>query len=136
MMVKGGLITVAVLMGFFSGLDTALVSACAAAAVLLTRRVKPTKIYQQIDGGLLALFMGLFVVVRGLERAGIDQQLFAWLQPIGVETVWGLSVVTAALSNFVSNVPAVMLFTRLIRTCQTRDRRGSRWRWPARWPAT
>jgi Na+/H+ antiporter NhaD/arsenite permease-like protein len=24
------------------------------------------------------------VVVRGLERAGIDQQLFAWLQPIGV----------------------------------------------------
>jgi len=114
MMLKGGLIAAGVLVGFLSGLDTALVSACAAAAVLLTRRVKPTKIYQQIDGGLLALFMGLFVVVRGLERAGFDQQLFAWLQPIGVETVWGLSVVTAALSNFVSNVPAVMLFTRLI----------------------
>ena len=76
--------------------------------------MKPAKIYQRVDGGLLALFMGLFVVVRGLERAGIDQQLFAWLQPIGVETVWGLSVVTAALSNLVSNVPAVMLFTRLI----------------------
>jgi Na+/H+ antiporter NhaD/arsenite permease-like protein len=114
MILKGGIITAGVLVGFVSGLDPALVSACAAAAVLLTRRVKPAKIYQQVDGGLLALFMGLFVVVRGLERAGIDTQLFAWLQPIGVETVWGLSVVTAALSNLVSNVPAVMLFTRLI----------------------
>lgn len=114
MMLKGGIIAAGVLAGFLSGLDTALVAACAAAAVLLTRRVKPAKIYQQVDGGLLALFMGLFVVVRGLERAGIDQQLFAWLQPIGVESVWGLSVVTAVLSNLVSNVPAVMLFTRLI----------------------
>ena len=82
--------------------------------MLVTRRVKPSKIYQRVDGGLLALFMGLFVVVRGLERAGIDQHLFAWLRPIGVETVWGLSVVTAALSNLVSNVPAVMLFTGLV----------------------
>jgi len=114
MMLKGGLIAAGVLAGFVSGLDTALVSACAAAAVLLTRRVKPDKIYQQVDGGLLALFMGLFVVVRGLERAGIDGQLFALLRPIGVETVWGLSVVATVLSNLVSNVPAVMLFTRLV----------------------
>ncbi len=114
LMLKGLLIAGGVLAGFFSGLDTALVSACAAAAVLITRRVKPEKIYRQIDGGLLVLFIGLFVVIRGVEQAGLDSDVFALLRPIGVEGVWGLSIVTAILSNVTSNVPAVMLLSRLV----------------------
>jgi Na+/H+ antiporter NhaD/arsenite permease-like protein len=114
LMWKGGVISAGVLAGFLAGLDTALVAACAAAAVLITRRVKPEKIYQQVDGGLLVLFMGLFVVVRGIELAGLDRELFALMQPIGITTVWGLSVVATVLSNLTSNVPAVMLFTRLV----------------------
>ena len=67
-----------------------------------------------IDWGLLALFVGLFVVVGAAARAGIDRRLFAALAPLGVHTVAGLSATTAILSNVVSNVPAVMLFTPLI----------------------
>ncbi len=114
MMRKGLLITGGVLVAFLSGLDTALVAAAAAAAVLVTRRVKPEKIYRQVDGGLLVLFMGLFVVIRGVEAAGIDRWLFDLLRPIGVNTVWGLSTVAAVLSNLTSNVPAVMLFSRVV----------------------
>ena len=67
-----------------------------------------------IDWRLLLLFVGLFVVVGAAERAGIDRRLFALLAPLGVRTLAGLSLTAAALSNIVSNVPAVMLFTPVV----------------------
>jgi Na+/H+ antiporter NhaD/arsenite permease-like protein len=111
---KGMAVTAGVLAGFVAGLDVALVAAAGAAALLVTRRVKPEKIYRLIDWDLLMLFIGLFVVVGGLSHAGLDRDLFAFLRPLGLETVAGLSVAAAALSNVISNVPAVMLFTRLV----------------------
>jgi Na+/H+ antiporter NhaD/arsenite permease-like protein len=114
MMAKSLLVAAGVVVAFLAGVDTALVSASAAAILLVTRRVKPDKIYRQIDWGLLTLFVGLFVVVAGVERVGLDRQFFELLRPIGIDTVWGLSVVAAALSNLTSNVPAVMLFTRVV----------------------
>ena len=67
-----------------------------------------------IDWDLLMLFAGLFVVVGAAERAGIDRRLFSMLAPLGLQTVAGLTATAAILSNAVSNVPAVMLFTPLI----------------------
>lgn len=114
LMAKSLLVTAAVLAAFVAGVDTALVSAAAAAALLVTRRVKPEKVYRQVDWGLLTLFVGLFVVVAGVERAGLDRRLFALLRPIGIDGVPGLSLASALLSNLTSNVPAVMLFTRVV----------------------
>ena len=77
-------------------------------------RVDAASVARAIDWSLLALFIGLFVVVGGATRAGLDRRLFAALAPLGVHTVTGLSATTAILSNVVSNVPAVMLFTSLV----------------------
>jgi Na+/H+ antiporter NhaD/arsenite permease-like protein len=71
-------------------------------------------VVRAIDWRLLVLFVGLFVVIGAIERAGIDRRLFTLLQPLGVETLSGLSATVAILSNTISNVPAVMLFTRVI----------------------
>jgi Na+/H+ antiporter NhaD/arsenite permease-like protein len=114
MATKSLLVTGAVVVAFVAGLDPALVSAGAAAALLITRRVKPEKIYRRVDWGLLALFVGLFVVVAGVERAGLPRGLFELLQPVGIDGVAGMSVVSALISNLISNVPAVMLFTKLV----------------------
>jgi Na+/H+ antiporter NhaD/arsenite permease-like protein len=114
LMVKSLLVAAGVVAAFLAGVDTALVSAAAAAVLLVTRRVKPDKIYRQIDWGLLTLFIGLFVVVAGIERVGLDRSFFEALRGVGIESVWGLSLVAATLSNLVSNVPAVMLFTRVV----------------------
>ncbi len=103
-----------VLAGFFAGYDTALVAAAGAAVLLLTRRVRPRKVYAAIDWDLLMLFVGLFVIVAAGERAGLDRRLFDWLAPLGVSTIAGLSATAAVLSSAISNVPAVMLFTRLV----------------------
>ena len=114
MMIKGLLVTAFVLTAFLMGKDPALVAAVAAAALLITRRVNPQKIYRQIDWDLLVLFIGLFVVIGGVEQVGLAQRLFDLLAPIGLHTVAGLSVVTAIVSNVISNVPAVMLLSRLV----------------------
>jgi Na+/H+ antiporter NhaD/arsenite permease-like protein len=114
MMAKSLLVAAGVVVAFLAGFDPALVAAAAAAVLLVTRRVKPEKVYRRIDWGLLTLFAGLFVVVAGIERVGLDRDVFELLRPIGVESVWGLSIVAAVLSNLTSNVPAVMLFTRVV----------------------
>ena len=114
LMAKSLLVATGVVAAFLAGVDTALVSAAAAAILLVTRRVNPDKIYRRIDWGLLTLFIGLFVVVAGIERVGLDRRFFEALRTVGIESVWGLSLVAAALSNLVSNVPAVMLFARVI----------------------
>jgi Na+/H+ antiporter NhaD/arsenite permease-like protein len=59
-------------------------------------------------------FVGLFIVVAGAERAGLAATL---LRPAAAWNVQRLPVfvaVTAALSNVVSNVPAVMLLRTLV----------------------
>jgi Na+/H+ antiporter NhaD/arsenite permease-like protein len=114
MMAKGLTVALGVLIGLLAGIEPALVAAAAAALLLVTRRVNPAKVYRQIDWDLLTLFIGLFVIVAGVEHAGLDEWFFALLRPVGIDTVWGLSAVAAILSNVISNVPAVMLFTKLI----------------------
>jgi Na+/H+ antiporter NhaD/arsenite permease-like protein len=114
LLIKTLVVITAVLAGFLAGFDSALVAVSGAAALLVTRRVRPRKIYAAIDWDLLVLFAGLFVVVGAGERAGFDRRMLEWLRPLGVQTVAGLSATAAVLSNAVSNVPAVMLFTRIV----------------------
>ena len=63
---KGLLVAAGMLAGFLAGAEPALVAAAGAAVLLITRWVKPEKIYRQIDWALLMLFIGLFVVIGGV----------------------------------------------------------------------
>lgn len=119
---KSAAVTLAVLAGFLAGHSTALVAAAGAAALLITRRIRPQRIYAAIDWDLLMLFVGLFVIVGAVQHAGIDRALFAFFAPLGVHTVAGLSATSALLSNLVSNVPAVMLFTTVVPRLPDPDR--------------
>jgi Na+/H+ antiporter NhaD/arsenite permease-like protein len=114
LLVKTLIVTAAVLCGFLAGYNIALVAVAGAATLLVTRRIRPRKVYAAIDWDLLMLFIGLFVVVSAGERAGFDRRLFDLLKPLGVATVGGLSATAAILSNVISNVPAVMLFTKIV----------------------
>lgn len=116
MMTKALLVSAGVLAGFVLGYEPALVAISAAAVLLITRRVHPEKLYGKVDWDLLMLFIGLFVVIAGVERVGLVDRLFAYLQPLGIQTTLGLTLVATGLSNLISNVPAVMLFKSLIPT--------------------
>src|SRR5207302_166069 len=63
---KSVLVTLATVVLFFCGLPLELV-ALGAASVLLIGRVKPAKIYRQVDWSLLVMFTGLFIVVHAFQ---------------------------------------------------------------------
>jgi Na+/H+ antiporter NhaD/arsenite permease-like protein len=109
LVVKSLLVTLAMVAAFFAGQPVARVAILAGAVLLFTRRVKPAKVYLEIDWPLLVMFAGLFIVVAGLEKAVIGPDAVAAIARLDLASVSILSAVTAVLSNLVSNVPAVLV---------------------------
>lgn len=116
LMAKGLAASVGMLAFFFAGANLAVVALSAGAALLLTRRVKPEKVFLEVNWNLLTLFAGLFVVVGGARASGLTGAAFTLLHAHEVHGVWAFTLVTAGLSNLVSNVPAVMLLTPLVQS--------------------
>jgi Na+/H+ antiporter NhaD/arsenite permease-like protein len=114
LMVKSLVIAAAMLVSFFLGWPVAKVALVAGALLLVTRRVKPEKIYHEIDWRLLVMFIGLFIVVAGIEKTPLSHDLFAFAAQFGMGRAGVLSAASALLSNLVSNVPAVLVFKPLI----------------------
>jgi Na+/H+ antiporter NhaD/arsenite permease-like protein len=113
LLIKSMAVTLGTVALFFAGQPVALV-AIGAAGLLMLDRTRPEKIYRIVDWPLLVMFTGLFVVVHAFEVNvvqcwGLDR--WQALRQSPVVMVSGLSV---ALSNLVSNVPAVLLFNPLI----------------------
>jgi Na+/H+ antiporter NhaD/arsenite permease-like protein len=116
LMAKTLAVVLIMLGAFLAGVPIALVAIAGAAYTLLTRRVNPDKVYREIDWKLLVLFSGLFVVIGGVEASGLARELLDVAAAASFYRPAVLTVVTAILSNLVSNVPAVLLFKSVIPT--------------------
>lgn len=106
---KAALVTLAMMAGFFAGFPPPEVAIAAGALMLITRHIEPRKVYAEIDWSLLAMFAGLFIVVAGMQKWVVSAQAEAVVGALRLDSVAVLSVVTVALSNIVSNVPAVLV---------------------------
>ncbi len=95
---------------FFAGWPVQKVAFVTGALLLITRRVRPEKVYAQVDWPLLVMFAGLFVVVAGMERSQLEAELRSFAAAARLDSVWTLTALSGALSNIVSNVPAVLIF--------------------------
>jgi len=111
---KSTLVSAAMIVFFFAGWPVAKVALVAGAVLLVTRRVKPERVYAEIDWSLLVLFIGLFIVVRGVEKTSLSADLFAIASRLHLERPGVMSAFAAVLSNLVSNVPAVLVFRPFI----------------------
>jgi Na+/H+ antiporter NhaD/arsenite permease-like protein len=111
---KSTLVSAAMIVFFFAGWPVAKVALVAGALLLVTRRVKPERVYAEIDWALLVLFIGLFIVVRGVEKTSLSADLFAIASRLHLERPGVMSAFAAVLSNLVSNVPAVLVFRPFI----------------------
>ena len=104
-------LTASVLMlgGFALGAPVSAAAALAAALIMVTRRLKPERVFSEVDFGLLVFFGGLFVVTK----AAAGTEAFAWFErtllAAAADSPLGYSVAAAGLSNVISNVPAVMV---------------------------
>jgi Na+/H+ antiporter NhaD/arsenite permease-like protein len=109
LMAKTLLVMVAMVVLFFLGQPPAKVAIVGGAFLLLTRRVKPEKVYIEIDWPLLVMFVGLFVVVAGFEKMVLTPEVTTAAGRLHLDDTTVLAGITALLSNVVSNVPAVLV---------------------------
>ncbi|HWR71562.1 MAG TPA: SLC13 family permease [Nitrospirota bacterium] len=107
------LVCAGVLVAFSLGYPYSLSAAAGAVVLLVIGGVSTERVLEGVDWTLLLFFAGLFIVMHGVEVSGLAGRM---IEKAGVlipssfaGRITGLSVVSAVLSNAVSNVPAVML---------------------------
>ena len=109
---KAALVTLSVIAAFvLTDWPKELVALGAAAVLLVNREIASSDMLGQVDGNLLLLLMGLFIVNAAMAATGLPGALLGELRAAGVDldAPMTLFLVISALSNVVGNSPAVML---------------------------
>jgi Na+/H+ antiporter NhaD/arsenite permease-like protein/uncharacterized membrane protein (UPF0127 family) len=113
LLIKSLTVCAGVLAAFSLGHPYSLTAIAGAVLLMLVGGVRTERVLEGVDWTLLLFFSGLFIVMHGVEVSGLAGAVIgkagdlSALSPAG--RIAGLSVVSAVLSNVVSNVPAVML---------------------------
>jgi len=114
---KAGIVTLAVVAAFvLSDWPKELIALGAASVLLINRKIASSDMLGHVDGNLLLLIMGLFVVNGAMATTGLPQTLLADLRTAGINLNDPISLflVGGALSNIVGNNPAVMLLVPVL----------------------
>ncbi len=114
LLIKTILVAGLLLGSFVLGLPLAKSAFLAAAALLVTRRLKPERVLGQVDWSLLVLFSGLFILTYCVQSLNL-------LDGITLQDPVSLLVITTLLSNLISNVPTVLLIQGSIPTADTQS---------------
>jgi Na+/H+ antiporter NhaD/arsenite permease-like protein len=106
------------LAGWLAGLSLPLVAITAAALLIAIARRDPTRAFANVEWELLLFFGALFVVMRGVRDVPLVQELTsasgAHLTGSHLHDAGVVSATMLALSNLVSNVPAVILWLPVV----------------------
>ncbi|MEG8988217.1 anion transporter [Ignavibacteria bacterium 4148-Me] len=102
------------IIAFFAGVSIPLASLGGASILLITRRLKPERVFKEIDWSLLVFFSALFIVTKSIDTSGIGKYLSMTIQPYLTKSIFSLAITSSILSNIVSNVPAVLLLKPVI----------------------
>jgi len=99
---------------FFAGVPVSLAALSAAAFLLFTRRIKPERVFTELDWSLLVFFTSLFVVTDVLGHYVINS-LNNYSGSVPLTSSVGLfSIISIVLSNLISNVPAVLVMSPIV----------------------
>ncbi|MGH7648241.1 MAG: SLC13 family permease [Gemmatimonadaceae bacterium] len=103
---------------WLAGLSLPVVAIAAGALMIAIGKRDPAEAFAKVEWSLLLFFAALFVVVRGVESAPLFVDLTAHAASALRGAPWHDAVVTSgamtALSNLVSNVPAVILWRPVV----------------------
>jgi Na+/H+ antiporter NhaD/arsenite permease-like protein len=106
---KAAAVALAIVIACFLGVRPSLAAILGGSLLFLTRRVKPERIYREIDWSLLLLFVGLFIVVAAMQKAVLTPAVLHDAGGLPLNETPILALLAAVLSNLVSNVPAVLV---------------------------
>jgi len=114
LLIKSLVSSLLMIVAFLMGVSVTLAAFGAASLLLITRRLKPERVFMEIDWSLLIFFSALFVVTKSIDTAGFGKYLSLTLEPYITKGITSFAVSSALLSNIVSNVPAVLLYRPII----------------------
>ena len=117
--IKAAIVTIAIVVLFIIDIwPQEIVALTAAGILLLNRKVASGDVLNEVDGNLLLLIMGLFIVNAAMATTGLPQTLLADLKTLGINLNDPLSLffTSALLSNIVGNNPTVMLLVPYLET--------------------
>ncbi len=101
-------------------LSIPLIALIGASLILILGRIKPSKVIRQVDWVLLLFFASLFIVVHGIEKAGLMDELLSHVSltenGTGLVAIHGVSLL---LSQIVSNVPFTVVMLPLMKTANS-----------------
>ncbi len=91
------------------------VSALLAASFLLfTRRIKPERVFREIDWSLLIFFSSLFIVTSALNSFFVGRFAYFIQGGNSSQAVMKFTFLSVILSNLISNVPAVLVLSPFV----------------------
>ena len=111
LLIKSSIVLALMLIAFNLGFPIALSALGGASLLLITRRIKPERVFIELDWSLLVFFSGLFIITHTLNEFFTSKYFQISQSLISGNIVFDLSIVSAVLSNLVSNVPAVLLIS-------------------------
>lgn len=121
LLIKSTIAVVLMIILFISDASIPLAALGAASFLLFTRRLKPERVFKEVDWSILVFFSGLFIVTASIETSGLLNYLLEYAGEFLRGGIISLSLSSAVLSNLVSNVPAVMLLKPLIPLLENPD---------------
>lgn len=104
------------------GLEAGLVALTTSTFLMLIADLSPVELFEKVEWTTLLFFMGLFIVVGGLEHVGVFSQLAGGLTRLVGEDI-GLGILligfsSAILSGFVDNIPFTISMASVLRELQ------------------
>ncbi len=111
---KAAVVAIGVVLAFaLTDWPRSLVALAAGGLLLMNRKISSGDVLKHVDGDLILLLMGLFIVNAALAATGLPSELLAYLRHHGLDLQHPLTLffVSSALSNVVGNSAAVLLLT-------------------------
>ncbi len=105
---------VAMAIALVLGFPVSLAGLAGASLLLVTRRIKPERVFLDVDWSLLVLFPSLFVITRAAADTRLFSALYALVEAPMRASPALLGALAAGLSQLISNVPTVMLLRPLV----------------------
>lgn len=121
LLIKSSIVLVIMLIAFLSGLPIALSALGASALLLITRRIKPERVFFELDWSLLVFFSGLFIITDLLNQILIAPNYSGKIQLFSGNSLVDFSIISLVLSNLISNVPAVLVLSPMIKPLQNNE---------------
>jgi len=113
--IKSTVVLSLMLIAFLIGSPVAITALAASAILLITRRIKPERVFLEVDFSLLIFFACLFIISHQANYLLTSSVKISELQFFSENRIVNFSIVAAVLSNIISNVPAVLMLSPVIK---------------------